>query len=257
VLLPTIKVKWSRYRPGVTQRVGRGIALLFHDSGTRMWWVVSSTLRPHFTAGKDPVPILQEAGWVPGPVWKSCGKSRFHRDSIPDRPARSQLLHRMSYRAHTAKNIKIIKKVKCTLVQALRLCTGRTAHRGSRGLALLFLDHGTRSVWGVSVTPWPLFAPWKDPIPILQEGGWAPGSLWTGAENLALTGIRSPDHPARSQSLYRLRYRAHKNNKHWTEMCLWRIYFAGNNSKYFGVHVKCPKFPPDFNQTRSFSTDLH
>ena len=25
----------SRYRPGVAQRVGRGIALLFHDRGTR------------------------------------------------------------------------------------------------------------------------------------------------------------------------------------------------------------------------------
>jgi hypothetical protein len=24
-----------------------------------------------------------------------------------------------------------VKKVKCTLVQALRLCTGRTAHRGA------------------------------------------------------------------------------------------------------------------------------
>ena len=35
-------------------------------------------------------------------------------------------------------------KVKCTLVQALRLCTGRTAHRESRGIALLFHDHGTR-----------------------------------------------------------------------------------------------------------------
>ena len=30
--------------------------------------------------------------------------------------------------------------VKCTLVQAVRLCTGRTAHRGSRGIALLFHD---------------------------------------------------------------------------------------------------------------------
>jgi len=29
------KVKYSRYRPGVAQRVGRGIALLFHDRGTR------------------------------------------------------------------------------------------------------------------------------------------------------------------------------------------------------------------------------
>jgi len=36
------------------------------------------------------------------------------------------------------------EEVKCTLVQALRLCTGRTAHRGSRGIALLFHDHGTR-----------------------------------------------------------------------------------------------------------------
>jgi len=35
-------------------------------------------------------------------------------------------------------------KVKCILVQALRLCTGRTAHRGSRGIALLFYEHGTR-----------------------------------------------------------------------------------------------------------------
>jgi len=34
-------------------------------------------------------------------------------------------------------------KVKCALLQALRLCTGCTANRGSRGMALLFLDHGT------------------------------------------------------------------------------------------------------------------
>jgi hypothetical protein len=31
-------------------------------------------------------------------------------------------------------------KVKCILVQALRLCTGCTAHRGSRGIAVLFHD---------------------------------------------------------------------------------------------------------------------
>jgi len=30
------KVKFSHYRPGVAQRVGRGIALLFHDCGTRI-----------------------------------------------------------------------------------------------------------------------------------------------------------------------------------------------------------------------------
>ena len=52
--------------------------------------MVSSTPRPHFTPGKDPVPILQEAGWAPGPV-RTGGKSRPHRDSIPDRPARSSV----------------------------------------------------------------------------------------------------------------------------------------------------------------------
>ena len=101
------------------------------------------------------------------------------------------------------------KRVKCTLVQAPRLCTGRTAHRGSRGIALLFLDYGTRRGWGVSVTSQPLFTPGKDPVPILQEAGWAPRPVWTGAENLAPTGFRFPDRPARSQSLYRLRYPAH------------------------------------------------
>ena len=46
--------------------------------------------------------------------------------------------------------------------------------------------------------------PEKDPVPIVQEAGWAPGPVGTGAENLASPGIRSPDRPARSQSLYRL-----------------------------------------------------
>jgi len=81
------------------------------------------------------------------------------------------------------------RKVKCTLVQALRLCTGRTARRRCRGIALLFLDHGTRKRWGVSATPRPLFIPGKDSVPILQEPGWVPGPVWTGAENLAPPGF--------------------------------------------------------------------
>jgi len=73
-----------------------------------MGWVVSSTPRPHFTPGKDPVPILQEAGWATGPVWTG-GKSRPHRDSIPDRPAHRQSLYRLSYPAHTTRIQLIIK----------------------------------------------------------------------------------------------------------------------------------------------------
>ena len=70
-------------------------------------------------------------------------------------------------------------KVKCTLVQALRLCTGLTADRGSRGIALLFLDHDTRRGEGSASRPG-RFLP-----TIVQEPGWAPGPVWTGAENLA------------------------------------------------------------------------
>ena len=36
------------------------VVVLFHDRGTRCGWVVSTTPRPHFTPGKDPVHIVEE-----------------------------------------------------------------------------------------------------------------------------------------------------------------------------------------------------
>jgi len=50
------------------------------------------------------------------------------------------------------------------------------------------------------------FSPGKDPVPSVQEAGRTSGPVWTGAENLASTGIWSTDRPASSESLYRLRY---------------------------------------------------
>jgi len=105
----------------------------------------------------------------------------------------------------------MVKKGKMHPCKALRLCTGRAAHRGSRGIALLFLDHGTRRGWGVSITLRLLFTPGKDPVPIVQEAGWVPGLVRTGAQNLAHAGMWSPDRPARSQMLLRLPYPAHWN----------------------------------------------
>ena len=122
--------------------------------------------------------------------------------------------------------------MKYTLVQALRLCTSLTTHRRSRGVDLLFLDHGTRRGWRVIVTPRPLFKPGKDPVPIVQEAGWFPGLVWTGAENLAHTRIRSSDRPAPSQSLYRLRYPVHhkvsNNIKIDFENRFWRCGLSQN-----------------------------
>jgi len=48
----------------------------------------------------------------------------------------------------------------------------------------------TVALWGASSTPRPHFTPGKDPVPILQEAGWAQGRSGR-AENLVPTGIRS------------------------------------------------------------------
>jgi len=54
----------------------------------------------------------------------------------------------------------------------------------------------------VNATPWPLY-PWeRDPIPIGQEAGWAPGLVRTVVENLAPTGIQFLDCPSCSELLY-------------------------------------------------------
>ena len=60
--------------------------------------------------------------------------------------------------------------------------------------------------WMVNATPRPFYPRERDSVPILKEAAWAPGLILTGAENFAPTGVRSLDRPARSESLYRLRY---------------------------------------------------
>ena len=68
--------------------------------------------------------------------------------------------------------IYIYIKVKwCTLVQALRLFTSRTAHSGSRGIALPFHDRGTRRWWGVSVTSRTLLPLRKTRYPLYRRLG--------------------------------------------------------------------------------------
>jgi hypothetical protein len=84
----------------------------------------------------------------------------------------------------------------------------RTGHKGPEeeqryGSTLFFLD----ARWGGWSTSRPgRFNPGKDPVPIVQEAGWAPGTVTMGAENLAPIGIRSLELPARRESLYRLSF---------------------------------------------------
>ena len=95
----------------MAQTVGRVIALLFHDHSTRRGRVVSGMPRPHFTPGKDLVPILQEAGWAPWPVWKGRN-SRIHRDLIPDCPPHN-LYSRLSKKV-TERRIHLQSVVLCS-----------------------------------------------------------------------------------------------------------------------------------------------
>ena len=60
-------------------------------------------------------------------------------------------------------------KVKVTLVQALMICTGRKAYRGSRGIALPFHDHGSRWGWMVSVKSRPFLPLGKTRYPFYKR----------------------------------------------------------------------------------------
>ena len=81
-LLIIRKVKWSWYRPGVAQRVGGGIALLFNDRGNRRGeW---SAARPGRTLppGKTRYPFYRRLG---GPQGRSGRAENLVRTGIRSR----------------------------------------------------------------------------------------------------------------------------------------------------------------------------
>ena len=83
--------------------------------------------------------------------------------------------------------------------------------------------------WVVNTTPRPLYHQERDSVPIVQEARWAPGSVWSGVENFAVTGIQSLDRLARSESLHRLSYfglpekllALHKYHKRYSNLFLF------------------------------------
>ena len=102
--------------------------------------MVSNRPRPHFTPTKEPVPILQEAGWAPGAVWTG-GKSRPHKDSIPDRPARSQSLYRLSYPAHIYFVYLFIFKNTWSIIHDSNMCNWTTLPSSVMYVCIYFLNH--------------------------------------------------------------------------------------------------------------------
>jgi len=47
--------------------------------------------------GKSRYPLYKRAGWAPGPVWKGAEKLAPTGIWSPDRPGRSESLHRLRY----------------------------------------------------------------------------------------------------------------------------------------------------------------
>ena len=86
--------------PVVIQRMGRGIALLFHDNGIEVGeW---SAARPGRTLppGKTRYPLYRRLGGPQGQSGRAENIAPSGFDS-PDLPARSQSLYRLSYPAQT------------------------------------------------------------------------------------------------------------------------------------------------------------
>jgi hypothetical protein len=60
-------------------------------------WVGGRHAPAAFTPVKDPVPIVQEAGWIPGLVWIGAENLAPTGIRSPGRPARSESPYRLSY----------------------------------------------------------------------------------------------------------------------------------------------------------------
>ena len=79
-----------------------------------------------------------------------------------------------------AKNLPVIlfyftKKEKIDFVP---LHTVKT-YGGSRSVALLILNLGSRSRWGANITPWPAYSPEESPLSIGQEAVWDQEPVWS------------------------------------------------------------------------------
>jgi hypothetical protein len=100
--------------------------------------------------------------------------------------------------------VKVKSKGKAVPLQAW---TDPGVDRGTC-IALFLRELGARRGCVISITPRPLY-PRERPGTHCTRGWVGPGPVWTCAKNLAPTGIRSPDRPVCSQSLYRLSYPDH------------------------------------------------
>jgi hypothetical protein len=109
------------------------------------------------------------------------------------------------------------------------------AQRESRGKLYSLFNLDARWGWVVNARPRPLYSRERDLVPILQEAGWVPGLVWTRAENLAPTEIRSLYCPAHSESILKCHIKIH------VSVCA----FCHGSVKEEGLAAESNTFPED------------
>jgi hypothetical protein len=163
--------------------------------------VVNASPRPLYPWEREPVPIVQQAGWAPRTVRTSCTDRTAGRMGPKDGPD----IRYRSYsrpdgsRGRSGHPVPIVQQAGWVPRTFRTSGTDRTAGRmGPKdGTDIRYRSYsrpdGSRGRSG-------------QPVPIVQQAGWAPRTVRTSTENLAPTGIRSADRPARSESLHGQRY---------------------------------------------------
>jgi hypothetical protein len=86
-----------------------------------MGWVVNATPPHRFTPGKDPVPIVSVAGWVPGSIWTGAENLTPIGIRSPGRPARSKAPYRPTstlYRLNAINSDDLVSSSKAQLCKS-------------------------------------------------------------------------------------------------------------------------------------------
>jgi hypothetical protein len=86
----------------------------------------------------------------------------------------------------------------CKLTLMIKVKVSHYMPSRHTGIALTIFDPNARRGWVVRATPQPLYSLERDPVPTVQEAGWASGPVWISSENLAFIEFRTLDRPARS-----------------------------------------------------------
>ena len=76
-------------------------ALLFCKLGGGWEWEVNATFRPFYLLEREPVLIVQEVRWVPGPVLKVAENFAVSGIRSPDRTALRESLSRLRHSGPT------------------------------------------------------------------------------------------------------------------------------------------------------------